>query len=125
MPTAQVHPKASWNATAYDAHRPTYIQAAVDGFLSSLGLQGHRGAKILEIGAGTGKFTEILAGRAERFEIIAVEPHAEMVRILERKNLPGVQVVTADVYALPGEMDWADAVVVAQVGCWVEIGELG
>lgn len=68
------------------------------------------------MGAGTGIFTEALAAREEGFEIVAVEPHADMRAVLEKRNLSGVKVVDGTAEDVPVEDGWADAVFVAQVG---------
>ena len=79
-------------------------------------------ARILEVGAGTGKFTELLARREEDYEILAVEPHEGMRKELERKELQGVKVVEGSAGDLGAvEEGWAEGVVVAQV-C-VSLGE--
>lgn len=69
----------------------------------------------MDLGAGTGIFTEALAAREEGFEIVAVEPHADMRAVLEKRNLPGVKVVDGTAEDVPVESGWADAVFVAQV----------
>jgi tRNA G46 methylase TrmB len=74
---------------------------------------------IVEIGAGTGKFTE-LAEREEGFEIVAVEPHEEMRRCLLGKDLRGVTVVDDDARNVPVEDGWGNACVAAQVGLDLE-----
>ncbi|EXJ96068.1 hypothetical protein A1O1_01194 [Capronia coronata CBS 617.96] len=86
------------SASAYDAHRPSYPAEAVDRLLESLGMAGVKGAKIADLAAGTGKFTEILARRPEEYDIVAIEPHDAMREQLQRKALPRVRVVkgTAD-----------------------------
>ena len=97
------------NALAYLSHRPSYPQKAVTILT---GLLPHV-ANIVDLAAGTGKFTELLAG----WDVIAVEPHAEMREVLYGKHLKGVSVLdgTAEnMSAVDG--GWADAVVVAQVG---------
>ncbi|KAI9809871.1 MAG: hypothetical protein M1825_000304 [Sarcosagium campestre] len=111
-PTAQ---KGFTNATSYDQHRPSYPSAAVSSLLEHLGVNGQNGARILEVGAGTGKFTELLVAREEAFEILAVEPHARMREELERKRLKGVTSLEGNSAALPlGSGDVVDAVVAAQ-----------
>jgi len=75
-----------------DTHRPTYPANAVTSLLTHLNLNSFPNAKILELGAGTGKFTELLANRAEKYEILAIEPHREMREVLEGKKLEGVVV---------------------------------
>lgn len=145
------------DAAAYDAHRPSYPPEAVDALLEKMGLfstsssscdesgattnddngnnnkkeqgRGRGVVRIVEIAAGTGKFTEALVAAVERrrweeenrrrggqgggdlgqaddlglegrggdlgsggrrWEILATEPHPEMLRELEGKRLPGV-----------------------------------
>ena len=47
---------------------------------------------------------------------MAVEPHADMRAVLEKRNLSGVKVVDGTAEDVPVEDGWADAVFVAQVG---------
>jgi ubiquinone/menaquinone biosynthesis C-methylase UbiE len=107
-------------ASAYDAHRPSYPDTAVNNLLQHLGVLGLKRARIVDLAAGTGKFTELLAERPEGYEIVAVEPHAEMRGVLEGKvrekgwkNVRVVEGTAKDMGAVEG--DWADAVIVAQV----------
>jgi hypothetical protein len=104
------------NSTAYDAHRPTYPAESVQHLLEQCRVAGKRGARIIDLAAGTGKFTEALAAREEGFEILAVEPHADMRRVLSERGLKGVRVVDGTAEDVPVENGWADAVFVAQVG---------
>ncbi len=104
------------NATLYDAHRPSYPPPAIGSLLTNLRVSGLHGARILDLGAGTGKFTELLTERDERFEIIAVEPHEQMRRELESKGLSRVKVVEGTASRMPLESGEVDGVVVAQVG---------
>lgn len=110
-------------ASAYDKHRPTYPPVAVEKFLSALHLSHASGvspnAKILEIGCGTGKFTELIATRLEAFEILAVDPHPKMRKGLEDKvdaqGWKNIKVVEGDAEHLPAEDNWADAALATQV----------
>ena len=104
------------NSTAYDAHRPTYPAESVQHLLEQCRVAGKRGARIIDLAAGTGKFTEALAAREEGFEIIAVEPHADMRKVLIERGLKGVTVLDGTAEDVPVENGWADAVLVAQVG---------
>jgi SAM-dependent methyltransferase len=104
------------NSTAYDAHRPTYPAESVQHLLEQCRVAGKRGARIIDLAAGTGKFTEALAAREEGFEILAVEPHADMRKVLVERGLKGVKVVDGTAEDVPVENGWADAVFVAQVG---------
>lgn len=67
--------KGFQNASSYDQYRPSYPHEAVTRFLEHLQVSGVKGARIVDLAAGTGKFTELLADRDEGFEILAVEPH--------------------------------------------------
>ena len=67
--------KSFQNASSYDKHRPSYRPEAVTRFLKQLKVHGVKRARLVDLAAGTGKFTELLVGRDEDFEILAVEPH--------------------------------------------------
>lgn len=104
------------NSTAYDTHRPTYSPTIVQFLLEQLRVAGKKHATIVDVAAGTGKFTEALAARDEEFRIIAVEPHADMRDVLVKKRLRGVEVVEGLGDSMPGIGDESvDAVTVAQV----------
>jgi ubiquinone/menaquinone biosynthesis C-methylase UbiE len=103
------------NAQAYDAHRPSYPTDAVEGLLAHLGVSGKPQSKIIDLAAGTGKFTELLAQRDEQYDILAVEPHEAMRQTLVNKNLRGVKVREGTAEQMDVPDGWADAVVVAQV----------
>lgn len=102
-------------AEAYDKHRPSYIKPAVDDLLAQLQVSGVPRAKILDLAAGTGKFTELLVVRDEGYQILAVEPHQQMLAKLKEKRLRGVVVREGDAVSVPVQDGWADAVVAAQV----------
>lgn len=108
------------DASSYDKHRPSYPPSAVSSLLKHLNIAGQASAKIVEIGAGTGKFTEILGAREEGYEIVAVEPHREMREGLLRKGLevPGsgsVKVIDGNAAMMGVEDEWGDACIAAQV----------
>jgi SAM-dependent methyltransferase len=76
------------NAALYDAARPGYHP----GFLDEL--RAHvAGTHVLEVGAGSGKATELLARGG--YTVTAVEPGAQLCAILRAKALPDLQVVQA------------------------------
>ncbi len=104
------------NASFYDLHRPSYPLSAVSVLLAHLRVSGVRNAKILDLAAGTGKFTELLAKRDENFKIAAVEPHEGMRKELDRKGLNGVKVMDGNATGMPMGKGEVDAAVVAQVG---------
>ena len=117
-PNGSIHARAQAgfaNSAAYDLHRPTYSPTIVQFLLETLQVAGKRGARIVDLAAGTGKFTEALAARDEKFHITAVEPHAGMREVLAGKNLRGVTVVNGTADAMPEDDESVDAVFVAQV----------
>ncbi|KAL8807515.1 MAG: hypothetical protein Q9182_000680 [Xanthomendoza sp. 2 TL-2023] len=102
------------DASSYDTYRPSYPPEAVDALLARLQVKGVENAQIVDLGAGTGKFSQLLAARDEKYDIVAVEPHEEMRKEMEAKKLRGVRVVKGDAYDIPVESQSADAVVAAQ-----------
>jgi len=100
-------------ADAYDRGRPTYPAATVDWLLASAP------RRILDLGAGTGKLTEALVGRAE--SVVAVEPSSGMRDMLSAK-LPTVVVLDGTAEAIPLPDESCDAVLVAQAWHWVDPG---
>jgi len=110
------------SAKAYDKHRPSYPPKAVDALLAKLKVK--PGCNVLEVGSGTGKFTEDIARRPEGFNIKAVEPHDDMRGQLAAKNLPGVEVLPGKGDEMPAvENQWADVVIVAQAFHWFSTNE--
>lgn len=102
-------------SAAYDKHRPSYPADAVEKLLGALRVDGVAEAAILDLAAGTGKFTELLASRPENYRTFAVEPHDEMRRELETKNLSNVAVKAGLATSIPLPDESVDAVIAAQV----------
>ena len=107
--------KGFTNALAYDANRPSYPPKAVEALLERLQICGFQGARVVDLAAGTGKFSEMLSARVEDYEIIAVEPHPEMRSQLEGKRLRRVSLIDGSATKMSVESQTADAVVAAQV----------
>lgn len=104
------------NAISYDAYRSSYPAEAVEKLLQNVTIAGRKNAHVIDLAAGTGKFTELLAARPEEYIVKAVEPHNDMIDVLRGKKLPRVESLSgsaADMSAIV--IGWADAVVVAQV----------
>ncbi|KQR45385.1 hypothetical protein ASF87_14175 [Microbacterium sp. Leaf161] len=95
----------------YDRYRPGFPPAAADVVMP------HSVRTALDLGAGTGKFTELLGGRAER--VIAVEPSEPMLEIL-RSKLPGVEAHLGSAERIPMGSEVADVVTVAQAFHWFD-----
>ena len=119
MPTPlHATPQAGFaSSSSYDKHRPSFPSTIVSSLLEHMNLTNALNAKIIDLGAGTGKFTEILSARAEDFEVLAVEPHDKMRGELVRKGLKGVKVLEGGVGDL-GELmgnGKVEGVIAAQV----------
>lgn len=98
-------------AEVYDRARPAYPAQAVAW------LAGPEPARVLEIGAGTGKLTEGLLNAGHT--VTATDPSAPMLdRLAERLDTPVAQ-CTAEL--LPFRADSFDRVVVAQAFHWFDV----
>jgi SAM-dependent methyltransferase len=67
-------------ADLYDRHRPAYPPALIDDLVAGAGLRD--GQRVLEVGAGTGKATAMVAARGLR--VVAIEPSPSMAAIARR-----------------------------------------
>jgi len=105
-------------AESYERGRPDYPDAAVAHLVDVLGLAA--GSRVVELGAGTGKFTKRLLDTGA--EILAVEP-VEAMRGKLRELLPGVHVVDGTAEAVPLPDASAVAVVAAQAFHWFRTPE--
>ncbi|EMC91343.1 hypothetical protein BAUCODRAFT_39511 [Baudoinia panamericana UAMH 10762] len=103
----------------YDLHRPTYSTTAVQELLEQCRVSGIKRARVCDLAAGTGKFTEaLLKQRDEQYEIIAIEPHDGMREILGKKQIPHVAVLPGTAEHMPLEDESVDVVIVAQAFHW-------
>ena len=103
----------SRTAAAYERFRPTYAPEALAWIADAAGLG--PGATVLDLGAGTGKFTRLLVGTGAR--VVTVEPLDEMRAELERV-LPAVESHAGTAEAIPLPDDLARAVTAAQAFHW-------
>jgi SAM-dependent methyltransferase len=102
-------------AAAYDSARPSYPPDAVRWLIDNLGIS--PGRRVVDLAAGTGKLTALLARAGAR--LIAVEPVAAMGERL-RAKLPGVPLLAGVAEAMPFAGGSLDAVVVAQAFHWFD-----
>ncbi|MCS5719964.1 class I SAM-dependent methyltransferase [Herbiconiux sp. CPCC 205763] len=107
-------------AAAYDRGRPGYPLDAVEWLLSRAATDDGRQPDVVDVGAGTGKFTAELVERAA--SVTAVEPDAQM-RARLSANLPGVVAVAGTAEAIPLGDDSADVVAFAQAWHWVDVDD--
>ncbi len=99
----------------YEQARPSYPAAAVDLVVDVLGLA--PGRRVLDLAAGTGKFTRLLVSSGA--ELVAVEPVAAMRAELVAR-LPGVDALDGRAEDLPLGDGSVDAVVAAQAFHWFD-----
>ncbi len=116
--------KASFNTAAeqYDRARPSYPSAVVRKIIERAGLK--PGAKILEVGAGTGKASVLFAKRG--YEMLCLEPGVQMGEVL-RRNLepyPKAKVLTTTFEEWKPRRGTFDLVISAQAFHWID-PELG
>ncbi len=98
-------------AAAYERGRPPYPAEAIDWLLPP------GAARVLDVGAGTGKLTRQLAQRG--LDVVAVEPLDGMREQLARA-VPGVPVYPGTAEQIPLPDGSVDAVLVAQAWHWVD-----
>ena len=107
---------------AYERGRPSYPDEAVDLLATELGIGAAApaagpGRDVLDLAAGTGKLTRLLAPRGA--PLVAVEPVAGMRRVLARL-LPDVRVLDGTAERIPLPDASLDAVVVGQAFHWFD-----
>jgi ubiquinone/menaquinone biosynthesis C-methylase UbiE len=102
-------------AREYERARPDYPPEAIDRLIQDLEVG--RAARVLDIGAGTGKLTRLLVPTGAR--LVALDPVDAMRRTLA-STVPGVSVVGGTAEALPFADEAFDAVVAAQAFHWFD-----
>lgn len=101
------------NATAYEASRPSYPDAAIE-HIGDLVEASHA----VEVGAGTGKATESIARPG--LNLTCLEPSPQMAELLEAKRLPGVTVVVSSFEEWDGTQESSELIYSAQAWHWVD-----
>jgi SAM-dependent methyltransferase len=102
-------------ARAYERGRPDFAPEVV-AYLVDV-LDARPGRTILDLGAGTGKLSRLLAPTGAR--VIAVEPVAGMREVLA-EAAPGAEVIDATAESLPLAPGAAEAAVAAQAFHWFD-----
>ena len=104
-------------ADEYDRGRPGYAPEAIARLVAELELG--PGVPVLDLGAGTGKLTAMLAPSGA--VPVAVEPDPRMRALLER-SLPGVTALEGAAEAIPLDDGAVQAAVVASAFHWFDSG---
>ncbi len=104
-------------ATAYAEHRPDYPETAVRWCLAPAGHEVSR-LRVLDLGAGTGKLTAVLASLGA--DVTAVEPDPAMLAEF-RRLLPEVHAMPGSAEAIPLADGSVDAVVCGQAMHWFDM----
>jgi ubiquinone/menaquinone biosynthesis C-methylase UbiE len=99
-------------AEAYERGRPTYPADAVSWLL------GEQPLTVLELGAGTGKLTRVIAKLGH--DVQATDPDPAMLEILERE-VPGVRTAEAGAEEIPLGDASVDAVIAGQAFHWFDL----
>lgn len=99
----------------YERHRPEYPEEALRWAAQQLGLES--GARVLDVGAGTGKLTRGLV--ALGFEVVAVEPGGPMLAQL-REVVPEAEAHEAPAEAIPLPDESVDVAFAGQAFHWFD-----
>ncbi len=102
-------------ADAYERGRPAYPVPAVAWLAEALGVA--PGTVVVDLGAGTGKLTRMLA--AYGATLVAVEPVAAM-RAKLAASMPGMRALEGTAESMPLPDGSADAVTVGQAFHWFD-----
>ncbi|RXN85185.1 SAM-dependent methyltransferase [Achromobacter aloeverae] len=115
-PSGTVHHAVNGYSTVAEAYvrgRPEYPHALTDWLRDDIGLG--RGARVVDLGAGTGKMTPRLL--ATGADVVAIEPVTQLLDRLST-TFPRVEALTGAAQAIPLADGEVDAVVCAQSFHW-------
>jgi SAM-dependent methyltransferase len=104
-------------AAPYEEHRPDYAQAAVRWALELA-----PGARVVDLGAGTGKLTAVLVALGA--DVVAVEPDPAMLTEL-RRVLPAVRALPGSAEAVPLPDGSVDAALAGNALHWFDMAVAG
>jgi SAM-dependent methyltransferase len=104
-------------AGTYNEHRPDYPAAAVRWCVAPLGRE-VAGLRVLDLGAGTGKLTTLLAELGA--DVTAVDPDESMLAEL-RRQMPSVRALRGPAEEIPLPDGSVDAVLCGQSMHWFDL----
>lgn len=102
-------------ADDYERGRPSYAPDVVDWLVAELGIE--PGRRVVDLAAGTGKFTRLLLPTGA--DVVAIEP-VDAMREKLATTAPGVAALDGTAESLPFDAASVDAVVVAQAFHWFD-----
>jgi SAM-dependent methyltransferase len=107
-------------AELYDRARPSYPERLIDDVVAYAGTAAGAGLNAIEVGAGTGKATVLLAARG--VSVLAIEPSDEMARIAQRRcqDFPSVTVQRSEFEHARFEPGAFDLLYSAQAWHWID-----
>lgn len=113
------------NHSTYDLFRPSFAPALVNKFLVDLKLATrsndeftfHNDKKIVELAAGTGKFTKNLVENGWNENLTVIEPSSGML-VSFKEHFPQIKTYEASSYSIPLEDSSVDSIVIAQGFHW-------
>lgn len=116
-----VDPSDAWGrnekASSYERGRPSYPPTAIEHLVRVLGIG--PGRTVVDLGAGTGKFTRLLVATGAR--VIAVEPQAAMrAELAALADAPSFEIVDGSAEAIPLPDASVDVVCAATAFHWFD-----
>ncbi|KAH3666604.1 hypothetical protein WICMUC_005588 [Wickerhamomyces mucosus] len=105
------------NHKLYDQVRPSFQESIANKFFQDLDLD--KSNKVIELAAGTGKFTKNLVEyqKHSEFELFIVEPSSGMLTTF-KENYPELKTYENSSYDLPFEDNSIDLIIAAQAFHW-------
>jgi ubiquinone/menaquinone biosynthesis C-methylase UbiE len=100
---------------SYERGRPEYPQEAIEFLVNNL--QINKSSMVVDLGAGTGKFTKFLLPFSNH--VVAVEP-VEGMRVKFTSLYPDLKILNGSAEKLPLDDQSVDAVIVAQAFHWFD-----
>lgn len=107
------------NHELYDQIRPDFDSKMIDPFFKDLSIQHPESQKILELAAGTGKFTKSIVSKGweKPNQLVVVEPSQGMLDSFQL-NFPNIESKLGSSYEIPVSSESIDAVIIAQAFHW-------